>query len=151
MKDPGKPAPKNNNNKKWAIALGILAVFSVIGQITAPNTSQPKTKTEAAIAPTVTEEPQPQPTARTAPAGIMTTVAGYAATPTKEDLDEVTRYSVEKDEAAVEQMAAEGRLIELKGGVEVHVEGCGDIICSTVKFRLPGSTTTMWAATEALE
>ena len=79
---------------------------------------------------------------------LCRTVDGYAAAITEEYLDQVTRYSVDKDYVALQRLIDAGVVIVLKGGIEVYTVNVG---WTVVEFRLKGDTQTWWTVREGLK
>ncbi len=79
---------------------------------------------------------------------LCRTVDGYAAAITEDYLDQVTRYSVDKDYQAIQRLMDAGVVIMLKGGVEVYTV---DVGWTVIEFRLKGDTQTWWTVREGLK
>ena len=75
------------------------------------------------------------------------TVDGYFIAATEPLLDQVVRFSTHRDTEAIMRLVNAGRVIMVKGGVPVHIEGAR---LGKLKIRLPGATIPVWTVQEAV-
>ena len=82
--------------------------------------------------------------------GISTTVGGYLASPSQELLEKAVSYAAVNDAAALQKLMATGLVIQLKGGLEVHIADT-KIFKGLVKIRPRGQTIELWTVAEAIK
>jgi hypothetical protein len=79
-----------------------------------------------------------------------TTVSGYLAATSKELLNEAISYAVSDDKAALAQLMATGKVISLKGGLEVELVDT-HLFSGVSEIRVRGSRLILWVPSEAFE
>lgn len=75
---------------------------------------------------------------------------GYVAAISEKYLDDMIKYSVDKDYEAINKLFAAGVIVTMKDGIRVHVVET-HAFSGKVEFRLPGSTDVLWTITKALK
>ena len=82
--------------------------------------------------------------------GIKTTVSGYFASPSQELLEKAVSYAAQNDTAALQKLMASELIIQLKGGLDVHIVDT-KVFSGLVKIRPSGQTIELWTVTEAVK
>jgi hypothetical protein len=77
------------------------------------------------------------------------TKEGYIAASTEKYLDDVIRYSVDKDYEAIQKLIRAGVVFQMKPNVKIHIVDT-HLFSGSVKFRLPGYTEILWTVREAI-
>lgn len=130
-----------------AIAAGLLWYSTNRKENPAPEAPSKIEDKAPAVVPSQTSTPKPSVNAD----GWYTTKGGHIATLTEADLEKVMRLAVSKDDVALQKMIDGGRAIVLKKGVQVHLEKCLGMICSTVEVRPKGMEESVFTVKEAIE
>jgi hypothetical protein len=84
------------------------------------------------------------------PAVDCYTQEGYVAAISKEYLEDVIRYSIDKDYVAINKLLDTGVIIKMKKGVKVHLVET-HLFSGTVEFRVHGYTDILWTVTEGIK
>ena len=80
----------------------------------------------------------------------MVTVSGYFASTSFEDLDRAIGYLNDNDDEALAKLMAMGRVIKLKGGLQVSIIQT-KLLSGAVKIRPRGQTIELWTNMEAVK
>lgn len=111
----------------------------------------PKTET------TVAEKPSPEVTPsaskdepETTNPSTRTAKAGYLAALSEKELDQAIGYVAQKDDAALQELLSDGRVVILKSDLQVYLEDCSNLLCSIAKVRPVGQTVTFYMVREAI-
>jgi hypothetical protein len=75
---------------------------------------------------------------------------GYIAAISEKYLDDVIRYSIDKDYAAVEKLLKAGVIVQMKKGVKVYLVDT-HLLSGKVEFRIPGQTDVLWTVSEGIK
>lgn len=78
------------------------------------------------------------------------TMEGYVAAINEKYLDDVIRYSIDKDYVAIQKLLKAGVVVEMKKGVKVFVVKT-HLLSGKVEFRIPGYTDILWTVTEGIK
>jgi hypothetical protein len=78
------------------------------------------------------------------------TQEGYIAAISEKYLDDVVRYSVDKDYIAIEKLLKKGVIVQMKKGIKVHLVNT-HLFSGKVEFRLPGQTDVLWTVSEGIK
>jgi hypothetical protein len=82
--------------------------------------------------------------------GDCYTREGYVAAISEKYLDDLIRYSVDKDYVAIQKLLKAGVVVEMKQGVKVFVVKT-HLLSGKVEFRIPGYTDILWTVTEGIK
>jgi hypothetical protein len=155
------PLSRRTMIKLVLVTFGV-GVVAIAGGLTLKCTSegtcfQPSASNSASVAPSPAPSPEvaPSPPVESVSnssneAGWYLTKAGYLATLTEPQLDQVVKLATSGDKVALGQMIASGQAFPIKEGVKVHFEGCAGFLCSKVKIRPEGTTGTVYTLKEAI-
>lgn len=75
---------------------------------------------------------------------------GYIAATSEKYLDDVVRYSVDKDYVAIEKLLKAGVIVEMKKGIKVYLVKT-HLLSGKVEFRISGYTEIFWTVTEGIK
>ncbi len=78
------------------------------------------------------------------------TKEGYIAATSEKYLDDVVRYSVDKDYVAIEKLLKAGVIVQMKKGIKVYLVKT-HLLSGKVEFRIPGYTEILWTVTEGIK
>ena len=78
------------------------------------------------------------------------TQEGYIAAISEKYLDDVVRYSVDKDYAAIEKLLKAGVIVQMKKGIKVYLVKT-HLFSGKVEFRIPGQTDILWTVIEGIK
>jgi hypothetical protein len=87
-------------------------------------------------------------TIQVAQAGCMT-VDGYLFAASEKLLEQVIKYSIQKDIDAVMNLVNADLVVMVHGGVKVYIEGESGV--GKLKVRFPGVTIPVWTVREAVQ